>query len=213
MFASNAELTRQWVATCAQVVGVIGTLLIAALAVWGEPIRARIVGPRLALRLNDPQGEKTNFGADMPCRWYHLRVVNSRRSAKASNVRVVLTKIARPGADGIFRPITLSGPVQFQWQNGKYRDQFPSVGPAINADLGHVSATGFALGLMFVPNNIDPMVRAGERLRIELLATSDQVESKPLALEISWNGKWADDAREMQSNMVVKELPAIAATD
>jgi len=39
-----------------QTVGVLGTLAIAGLAIWGEQIRHRLAGPKLRLRLHDPQG-------------------------------------------------------------------------------------------------------------------------------------------------------------
>jgi hypothetical protein len=39
-----------------QTVGVLGTLAIAALAIWGEQIRHRFAGPKLGLRLHDPEG-------------------------------------------------------------------------------------------------------------------------------------------------------------
>lgn len=105
-----------WIQTAVQIAVAIGTLLLAALAIWGAWIRARWLGPKLTLRLFDPEGEKTSINGT-PCRWYHLRVTNERRSALARNVRVVLVKVSRPSADGLVRPTSLSGPVQLGWQH------------------------------------------------------------------------------------------------
>ncbi len=44
-------------------------------------------------------------------------------------------------------------------------------------------------------------------MRIVLQARAVEADSKPLHIEIAWNGKWADGAKEMAYNMVVKELP------
>src|SRR6266478_2771680 len=108
-----------WIGTSIQVASVIATLILGALAIWGESLRARWVGPRLTLELLDPLGERIGMGPDgTPSRWYHLRVTNQRRSAAAQNVRVVLVKVLRPSADGVFQPVPLSGQLQLGWQNG-----------------------------------------------------------------------------------------------
>jgi hypothetical protein len=36
--------------------GVLGTLVIAALAIWGDKIRYYLVGPKLRIGLHDPEG-------------------------------------------------------------------------------------------------------------------------------------------------------------
>src|SRR5437868_2162865 len=45
-----------------QTVGVFGTLLIAAVAIWGEQIRHLATSPKLKIRLHDPEGGLTWFG-------------------------------------------------------------------------------------------------------------------------------------------------------
>jgi len=59
---------------------------------------------------------------------------------------------------------------------------------------------------MFVPNNIDPKVLAKQTMRVEAIAVSDQTESKPVTIEITWDGVWYEDAKEMSKHMVVKEI-------
>jgi hypothetical protein len=176
-----------WIQTAVQIAVAIGTLLLAALAIWGAWIRARWLGPKLTLRLFDPEGEKTSINGT-PCRWYHLRVTNERRSALARNVRVVLVKVSRPSADGLVRPTS----------------------PHWNADLGFVTKDGiFRLTPVFVPNNLDVVLKAGERLIIEALACSDETESSPLCVELAWDGLWSDDATEMTTHLVVKEVACL----
>ena len=40
---------------------------------------------------------------------------------------------------------------------------------------------------------------------IEVKAVSDNAESDPIYLDISWNGEWSDDTKTMKQNLVVKE--------
>jgi hypothetical protein len=200
-----------WTVTSVQIASVVTTLILGALAIWGESIRARWVGPKLTLGLLDPQGERIGIGSPhgTPSRWYHLRVTNQRRSAPAKNVRVVLVKVSRPSADGQIRPTALSGPVQIGWQHGNFMPQYPTLGPALNADLGFVTGGGFQLTPIFTPNNLNITLQAGERMVVEALAISDETESSSLCVEVSWDGTWAEDAAEMSRHLVVKEVKCL----
>ena len=188
-----------------QVASVLATFIVAALAIWGNQLRAWLVGPQLSLSLYDPQGEAINLTGGAKSRFYHVRVENKRRSAHATNVRVVLTKLSGPAADGSVPVARLSGPVQLTWQHGHSLPQFATLGPALNADLGVlVNGQNFSLTTFFVPNNQDFSLLANQRIRVELQALSDETESPPLVVDISWDGKWSDDTQEMSKHLVVK---------
>ena len=179
------------------------------LAIWGESVRARLVGPRLTLRLFDSKGERIDTNG-APSRWYHLNVTNARRSARATNVRVVLTKVSRPSADGQVHPTRLSGPIQLAWQHGHVLPQFPTLGPALNADLGFVKKDEvFRLTPTIIPNNLNVEVKRGERVVIEALAISDETESAPVCVEIAWDGVWSEDATEMEKHLVAKQMACL----
>lgn len=197
-----------WTQTLVQIAGVIVTLILGALAIWGEWLRARWVGTKLSLDLLDPQGQRIGLGGPngIPSRWYHLRVTNQRRSAPAKNVRVVLVNVSRPAADGQIRPTPLSGPVQLGWQNGAFVPQYPTIGPPLNADLGMVTGGEFRLTTLFVPNDLNVTLQAGQRMVVEALAISDETESAPLCVEISWDGTWAEDTVEMSRHLVVRQV-------
>jgi hypothetical protein len=148
-----------WIQTAVQAVAVFATLLLAVLAIWGNTIKAKLVGPKLTLKLFDPLGERIDLSDGSEARYYHLRVTNTRRSAHANNVRVVLTKVMRSAADGSFPSESLTGPIQLTWQHGHSMPQYPTIGPAINSDLGFVvKSKGFMLSTHFVPNNLDPKI-------------------------------------------------------
>jgi hypothetical protein len=191
--------------TTVQLLSFGASLLLAAVAIWGDVWRARWIGPKLSLTLYNPEGEAISLVDKRPARYYHARVANTRRSAKATNVRIVVTRVLRPAADGSIHDAVLSGPVQLRWQHGDFLPQFPTLGPAQNADLGAiVKGEGFTLHTMFVPNNVNVRISANERAIVEVRALSDQTESAPLVLEINWDGQWSDDTPEMAKHLVVK---------
>jgi hypothetical protein len=188
--------------------------VIAILAIWGDLIRYRVAGPRLAVDVLNPDGERTVWKGPAiepkPTRFYHLRVSNGRRWAPARNVRVVLTGLARTRADQSFASVPLSGPLQLQWQFAIASPQFPTIGPYHTCDLGHVEGdSGFSLAVYVMPHNFQGAIRRNERMRVEIRALADNGESKPLLLEIAWDGQWSDDTVEMRRHLTVKRVTSI----
>ena len=97
------------VGVAAQIAGVAATVTIAALAVWGERIRALFLKPKLRLQLRNEFGELTdqhllnkagNVVGVLPARYYHLRVTNETHFPAAHEVLVYLTRVEKPGPDG-----------------------------------------------------------------------------------------------------------------
>src|SRR6266480_1936689 len=85
-----------------QTIGVVGTLAIAALAIWGEQIRHRVAGPKLSLRLHDPEGGLTTWTNSTKVRYYHLYVENRRPHAPATRVKVMMREYYSCGPHGKF---------------------------------------------------------------------------------------------------------------
>lgn len=190
-----------------QIASVIATLLLAVIAIWGDAIKSALVGPKLALSINDPLGERIDQSDGRKCRYYHLRIFNERKSAPAHNVRVVLTKLLKPAADDSIPDSALAGSVQLNWRFGRYQPQFPTIGPTMICDLGYlIDGQEFKLSTIYNPNNLNCKVEADQRIHIEVIAVSDEMESKPLRIEIAWDGGWSDDTVEMKRHLVVKEV-------
>jgi hypothetical protein len=188
----------------------VGTIAIAVLAIWGEPIRRRWIGTKLNLKLLDPDGEFTNLSNGAPAWYYHVAVENLRPHAPANNAHVVLTKLTKPSADGQFDPETnpiITGPIPLIRQHAHTLPRLATVGPPAHFDLLNlVQRSDAQLQLVFVPNNLNPSIKAGERVLVELVAVSDQAQSPPLQVEISWNGQWSTDRSIMKRNLVVRTL-------
>ena len=105
----------------------------------------------------------------------------------------------------------MTGSIPLARQHGHTLPLLATVGPAATYDLLCLISgalingkAGAQLQLVFTPNNLDPLIRAGERVLVELVALSNQGQSPPLQIEISWNGQWSDDTETMSRNLVVK---------
>jgi hypothetical protein len=191
----------------------IGTLAVAVVAIWGDWMRHLFgIGPRLRLILHDPEGEliTTGWRGGKPAtyRYYHLRVSNSHKWAQATNVRIVLTSLAKSSRAGQMAEQPLSGPLQLEWRFSQFHPQFSVVGPDDTCDLAHVVQDGgLDLATIVRPKNLELVLRGQGEMIMEVKAIADNAESKPLHLGISWDGLWSDDPLEMQSHLVVKEMP------
>ena len=189
----------------------VGTLLVAVLAIWGDWIRSQLTGPKLAISLHDPQGEPTGLTNGKSSRHYHLKVSNKRRWTQAKNVRVVLTKVIKPAADGSFPPESLSGPLQLTWQFPQIHPQYSLIGPDDICDLGLIiEGDKFILTPYIVPVKFDGVLGSGQRMRIEVIAIADNAESNVLCVDLAWDGKWSDDTSEMKKHLVIKEVKSCA---
>lgn len=189
--------------------GVLGTWAIAVLAIWGNPIRSMLAGPKLELKLHNAKGEMTTNMDGLSLRYYHLDVINNRKTAKAVNACVQVNKLLWPLADGSFKDENLSTPLQLQWQFPKHNPQFLTIGYKKEVcDLGFVPRGGpFRLTSYLIPKKYEHMITLGslQKFRVEIVAVAENTESNKLNLEISWDGEWSDDSDEMSKHLVVTE--------
>jgi hypothetical protein len=190
-----------------QGVGVVCTIVVAILAIWGDLIRSRFAGPKLRINLRSSKGELNYIQDRTPTLYYHLRVVNKRRGAQAKNVRVVLTGLLKSDRHGKFVDQTLSGPLQLTWQFPNIHPQYPTIGPEDFCDLGNlIKCRRFVLSPYVIPNNFTGYLDPNEKMRVEVIAVADNAESNPMCIEVSWDGLWSDDANQMEKHLVIAEV-------
>ncbi len=183
----------------------VGTLLLAVIAIWGDWIRHRFFGPKLEINLLDNKGTLTYITDGTPGRFYKVNVSNSRKWSPAKNVRVILKNILKPAADGTLAPQVLSGPLQLHWMH--LLPQYRTIGPdEICTYANLVKGKNFLLSPYIVPNNFVGFITSNQKMLIEVQAVADNSESKPLFIDISWDGQWSDDTNQMQQHLVVKEV-------
>jgi hypothetical protein len=185
----------------------VGTLLVAVLAIWGDLIKSHITGPKLVISLHDPQGEPTKMNDGKKARHYHLKVSNKRRWAPAKNVRVVLTNVIKPAADGSYPSESLSGPLQLQWQFSQTHQQYSFIGPDDICDLGYIKEGDKFYLLPYIwPLNFDGALEAKQKMRVDVIAIADNTESNVLHLAMEWDGTWSNDTLQMKKKLVIKEV-------
>jgi hypothetical protein len=189
----------------------LGTITVAILATWGEPIRRRLVGTELELSLLDPAGEAINLAGGQAARYYHVVVKNRRPHAVATNAHVVVTKLIRATGHGQFPQVGLlqgiTGALPLIRQHQHTLPRLATIGPDANYDLVNViENVGAAIQLVFAPNNLDASVRPNTRVVLELVAVCDQMQSKPLYVDIAWDGQWSPDTLAMAQHFVVKAI-------
>ena len=148
MAASAAwDIARQYGSLVFSLVAII-------ISVWGHVIRYRFAGPRLHVALRPPPTEKTVWkdapsGVVVPMYFHHLLVSNSRPSAPAQNVRVVLKSLAKGPTGYPLQRVSLTGPIQLASQYSEKNTQYPTIGPDVHTcDLGHLQPSGFKLQML-----------------------------------------------------------------
>jgi hypothetical protein len=145
--------------------------------------------------LRNEVGVLTRQDDGLAVRYYHLVVSNSRPWARARNVNPLLIRVERPG------------PLFLHWQFGLHIPIQPVIGRDHLCDLGRITEEGgVELVTVIRPNNFDPTLPAGGKLRAHVQAVADNGDSKAIVVEISWDGMWAIGSDEMHGHLIVKEV-------
>jgi len=190
-----------------QGIAAVGTIAVAVLLIWGEKAKYHLAPPKLALRIRNKEGELTTTSGGSLVRYYHLVVSNNRKWGPARNVKVHLARVEILGPDHSWQEKRISGHVPFLWMWGLYANEQVIVGTDVASDfLCITKGDEPKLLVEIVPNNLDPNVHKGKRVRIHVIAKSEQVESTPLVVEISWDGEWEDGAKEMSKHLILEEV-------
>jgi hypothetical protein len=192
-----------------QTVGAIGTLLIAVLAIWGEQIRYYVAGPKLRIRLHDPEGGLTTFTNGSKARYYHLKVENRRPHAPATRVKIMMREYHSCGPDGNFIRDAAHIPIQLEYAfpNDPNHDPRPTIGSSVLCDIGLVrEGDNFRFTTYIIPNTFKNVIKPNERVRIFVRAEADNALSNKLGFEIAWSGNWKEDTQQMAKNLVIREI-------
>ena len=196
----------------AAVFAAIGTASTAVLAIWGDFFRYKLAGPQLEVSLNNPRGDLTPRANQKQAYFFHLKIRNRRLWSPARDVRVLLERIARRRPDGSFFIEPLVYPLPFAWTPRELGDFQRTVADVDTCDLGFLDqgTDRFGLAMLIVPNNFHGYVLANDAIRVRILASGQNVtSSKPLFLELAWDGVWTADREEIQKHLVVKEIAAL----
>jgi hypothetical protein len=192
--------------------------------------------PLLQLRLLDPQGTSGPWTDQYRLasgdqvrtrttlvRFYHLGVSNAHRALVAHNVQVFLTRIDRLGPAGALHPVWSGDAVPLRWRYPESQPFKQTVGPACEADLVGVMKEHLATGTpvmqirvsleharISIPSTLTPYIAVPPDTPtiLHLQARSDEADSEPLRVKVSWNGRWADEEDAMAANVSLEVVDA-----
>ncbi|MGA8871804.1 MAG: hypothetical protein WB460_11740 [Candidatus Acidiferrales bacterium] len=192
-----------------EAVTALGTLLLAALAIWGDRIKDWLFGPRLELFLVDPRGDRTRRNSGRDVIYYHLRVKN-RRLAVAKSVQVLVQGMSRRTPGGTFVPDRIVYPLPLVWTPAEMRQSSRDVFGTSTCDFGFLDlmSPAFEIATQIRPNNFRGGVGAGESVRFEIIAAGENVYfTKALVLQVSWDGNWVDPP--IEAHLVIEQVASL----
>lgn len=210
----------------------VGTLLLAIVALFADPVRRYFRPPDIEIGLKSESGELTwvLVGQDQvtgepkrrPARYYHLSVRNN--GSIVHNAAVYLTKIERQGAAEQWVD-TKAGEVPLRWRLSEIYPLWREIGvSAVDADLcALIKEKWLELTPVVAPNNFprdeplqpghenDPpgRFRRAVKLRVTVQVKASDGESIPYVFEIHWSGGWRDGSSEILQEMkILPKKPA-----
>lgn len=186
-----------------------GTLLLAAVAMFGEKLRARFFPPLLGLKIWSKEGEKTQLidqtGKFLDdTRYYYVVVSNQRRWSPATQTQVFITRLEVPGPSGDLQ-VKWFGDIPVRWRNQESVPLLRTIGPNTDCDFCRVERKGLLVLMPLVPANNFPAVWKGEsNFVVTLQARSDIADSQIFRVRVAWDGEWDDGVEEMKQHFDIK---------
>ena len=194
------------------IASIASTILLAIIAIWGEPIKAKLWPPRLVLDGHNLDGDFNVSSCSTRVVYFHLKVFNMRKTAPAFKARVLCEGTSRMKADGEFQIEPLVIPVHLTWSFSKWNELLPTIGPERYVDFGYIAEGDncFTPSLYATPGNFRGFVRKNETQRFKIVAIADNCpRSQPLYLQVSWNGRFDFDRSEMSKHLVITKVESL----
>jgi len=187
----------------------IGTILLALVAVWGDLIRYWLAGAQLNVRLNDSCGNFGERGDKKKACYFHVIVRNRRLWSPARDVRVRIEQLKMRQPDDNYIPVSLVYALPLWWTPKELQDIQRTIATQETCDLGNLveGEDRFRLATAYSPLNVQNYVKAGEAIRVRIVASGQNVTSSaPLSLEIAWDGKFPTSKDDVPKHLVVKQV-------
>jgi hypothetical protein len=188
----------------------LGTISVAILAIWGDWVKQKLAGPKLIIEVLDSSTgtfaiHKHN---NKKAKYLYLKIANKRISSIAVKTRVLINRIEICNTGGTYKEHSISGPLPLYWQfscvDPTYFPLLPSIGPKQTCDIGYIEeGSNFVITTPITLPEYKFEVIANGKLRMELIAIAENAKSKPIYIEIAWDGKWIDDPKEMGKHLTL----------
>jgi hypothetical protein len=210
----QTPLWQYWTDFTIKALGTVATFLAVFVALFGAWLRNWIWPPTLTVSLVSSEGYSSNLwifdkatGKQLhqtPGFWYHVSVENRTRWNPVTDLYIFILSIEVRDAAGNFIPSWV-GRCPLGWRH-ESNPQPKKVGYSSECDLCHILKEPLEVRLTpIVPGQVPDVYGEPIRIALTLQARGIEAESKPLRIEISWDGKWADNKDDLKRHFVVKE--------
>lgn len=192
-----------------------GTMLLALAAIYGDWLKSKFFPPKVALELRSELGDITTVKNGVtgqivgPAMYYHVRVINLRRSIPITNCRVSIRALEKRMPDGQFKPIPMSVPLDLRWAPAEANEPVVTITSERILDLGHLiqAEKQFRPAVRVLSHNFKGIVKAGESIRFGLWVDATNYSSASLTFfEVTWNGEFSEDPETFAQYLVVKKV-------
>lgn len=203
---------QYWTSWVVQVLGMLGTFLIATIALFGPWLRNWIAPPNLTialasvegwpstLRIYDQAAKQTH---STPGIWYHVRVDNSTRWNPVTELYIFLLSVEERDAAGNYQRVW-NGRAALGWRSDA-NPQPKKIGYTAECDLCHILKNPLQIGLSpIIPGEVPGPYTEECRIALTFQARGLERDSDLLRVEVSWDGKWSDDREQMMRHLVVR---------
>jgi hypothetical protein len=138
-------------------------------------------------------------------RYYHLRLSNARRGglAAAHEARVVMRAVEVESPDGSSQ-VVFAGVLPLRWSHHEMWPEARTVGPPALADLLFVAEdSSLQITPIRMPYSFPNLGRflGPTKLWITVQAQSVETESRPVRIEVVWDGQWDEDENIMANHL------------
>ena len=182
----SCQFWLNWIVQVAIAIGTVGAVVVALFGGW---LRARIIPPRLVLKLENERGVKAPSIVTAPDgttrktvgRCYHVRIDNERRWSPATQAQVFLLRVQEPDAAGEYK-ITWVGEIPVRWRHQEINPLVRTIGYSADSDLcSVVKEKWLELHPLIAPIALNARRREPCHLIVTLQARSLEADFKPTA--------------------------------
>jgi hypothetical protein len=143
--------------------------------------------------------------------WYFARLENAKRWNPVEGVSIFITSVEQADASGTFT-VRWEGEMPLRWRH--QRDLLPKkIGPPAECDICCVIKVGpieakpvVVFQTHFETEGLQTTFSGPFRMRMTLQGKGIEADTTPRRVEISWDGQWADETKQMAHHFVIKEV-------
>jgi hypothetical protein len=179
---------------------VVGIILGWIIAIFSEPARAWLYGPKLSLDFRPSDGRCIADSRD--CRWARVSVMNYGRRYLRQCQPIITNIEQEQGGEWVQTEPPFIDPLIPEWSVMKEQEKYRSrdlprkIEFFVNILAAEDSKSGNDKLLLSVedwPGRIRNTFIPGHRYRITVTVTGDQVKPKDIRMIVNWTGNWRFD--------------------